>query len=132
MVQSNQDLEGYFIKLDRRYEALADGTFLVTVATDQPPVAVRLAPPVVLLQVQIGVAPSGEAAQEARFLRKLLELNATDLMHASYGLEGQQVVLSAALEADNLDLNELEAALADLGMALSEHVPVLRHLVTSA
>ncbi len=61
-------------------------------------------------------------------LTKKIELNATDLLHAAYGLQGDRIVLSAALEADNLDLNELEATLADMGMALSKHVPFLREM----
>ena len=60
--------------------------------------------------------------------RHLLQLNATDLLHASYGVEGDSILLSAALELDNLDLNEIEAALADVSLALSNHVPVLREM----
>jgi hypothetical protein len=58
--------------------------------------------------------------------RKLLVLNATALVHAAYGIEGEKIVLSAALELKNLDLNELEAVLADLDMALANQVPTLR------
>jgi hypothetical protein len=129
MVKSNEDLEGYFNKLDRRFEMLEDGTFLVAPASRQPPIAVRLVPPVVVLQVEIGDAPQDDAAVEAKLFRRLLELNAHELMHASYGLEGGAIMLSAALEADTLDLNELEATLADMGMALSDHVAQLRELV---
>ena len=56
---------------------------------------------------------------------RLLEYNATDLMHVSYGIEGETVVLSAALALENLDLNELEATLSDVDLALARHVPVL-------
>ena len=35
------------------------------------------------------------------------------------------VVLAAALELENLDLNELEAVLNDIEMALARHVPSL-------
>ena len=54
------------------------------------------------------------------------------LLHAAFGLENDQIVLAAALELESLDLNELEAVLADIDVALSEHVPVLRGLVPSA
>ena len=40
-------------------------------------------------------------------------------------------VLTAALELQNLDTNELEAVLSDLDMALSEHVPALVSLAKS-
>jgi hypothetical protein len=42
------------------------------------------------------------------------------------------MVLAAALELEHLDLNELEAVLADIDVALGEHVPVLRSMVQAA
>ena len=59
----------------------------------------------------------------------LLELNAGKLLHTAYGLDGDNIVLSSALELENLDTNELEAVLADVDMALAEHVPSLHELV---
>lgn len=128
MVKSNEDLESLFRRLDRTFDAVEDGTYLVLAAPGQPPIAVRLVEPVVVLQVSIGEAPRGDAALEAALFRRLLELNAT-LLHAAYGLAGDTITLGAALAADTLDPNELEAALADLGMALTEHVPALRGMV---
>ena len=125
MIQSNQDLEGYLSRLERRFERADDGTYLVSMGADRPLVALRLAAPVLVAQVAIGPAPQEDAAGAALF-RKLLVLNATALMHAAYGIEGDNIVLSAALELRNLDLNELEAVLADLDMALANQVPTLR------
>jgi hypothetical protein len=86
---------------------------------------------VLVLQVAVGQAPS-DAAEAAPIYKKLLEYNANSLLHAAYGLEGNTMVLASALELDSLDLNELEAVLADMDVALGEHVPVLRSLVQSA
>ena len=61
--------------------------------------------------------------------RRLLELNATDLMHAAYGIQNRQIVLGAALELDTMDIGELEAVLANIDMALTEHVPGLLEMV---
>ena len=129
MVKTNEDLEGYLSKLDRHFEKLDDGTILVGMGPGQAPALMRLAPPVVVAQVRIGPAPKGNSQLEATVFRRLLELNATDLLHASYALEDGEIVISAALELDGLDLNELEAVLSDIGMALSEHVPALRNMV---
>lgn len=125
MVKSDEDLEMLLGRLERRFERLDNGTFLVAVGANSAPVAIRIATPVLVMQVEIGPAPSGNPGMESKLFRKLLELNALDLMHAAYALEGDRIVLTAALELENLDLNELEAVLADLGMALSKHVPVL-------
>lgn len=131
MVKSEEDLEGYLNKLDRHFERSDDGTYLVSVGASAPPVAVRLAPPVLVAQTSIGSAPSDDGVA-LKLFRRLLELNATDLMHASYALEGDTIALTAALELEGLDLNELEAVLADMDMALAEHVPVLRELAPAS
>ena len=67
------------------------------------PIAIRVTPPIVAIRVIIGAIPS-EEAQQTRFFRRLLELNASDLMHVSYGVEGGRVVLGGALELENLDI----------------------------
>jgi hypothetical protein len=125
MIQSNEDLEGYLLRLERRFERAEDGTYLLSMGADRPLVALRVAAPVLVAQVDIGQAPADDMAGAVLF-RKLLVLNATALVHAAYGIEGEKIVLSAALELKNLDLNELEAVLADLDMALANQVPTLR------
>jgi hypothetical protein len=129
MAKSHEDIQGYLSKLDRRFERLEDDTYLVAGGPNQPPIAVRLAPPVLVVQVPIGPAPAKDPALEAKVFRRLLELNGADLLFAAYALEGNDIVLGAALELDNLDLNEIEAVLADVDVALAEHVPTLRELV---
>jgi hypothetical protein len=130
MIQSSQDLEGYLHRLERRFERAEGGTYLVSMGADRPLVALRMAAPVLVAQVDIGPAPIEDTGGAALF-RKLLVLNATALVHAAYGIEGDTIVLSAALELRNLDLNELEAVLADLDMALANQVPMLRELSSS-
>lgn len=131
MIRTSDDLEAQLGRLGRRYERLPDGTFVLSLGPGQPPAAVLLVPPVLVVQVSVGSAPKDQAAAAPLF-RKLLELNASALLHSAFGLEGDQIVLAAALELDNLDLNELEAVLADIDVALGEHIPVLRNLVTTA
>jgi hypothetical protein len=130
MPKTAEDLEGFLNKLERRYERLDDATYLVALDTNQPPIALRVAPPVVVLEVQIGSAPGEDTPEAARLFRRLLELNVQGLMHVAYALEQQTIVLCAARELDTLDLNELQAVLADIGVALAEHVPLLRQMAT--
>lgn len=129
MLKSEEDLEGFLNKLERHFERLDHGTFLVSVGANLAPVALRIASPVLVAQVAIGESPVGDAALEARVFRTLLQLNATDLLHAAYALEDGRIVLIAALELENLDGNEVEAVLADMGMAQSKHVGLLRELM---
>jgi len=127
MSRTQQDVEAYLSRLERNFEMLEDGTFLVSTGSSAPPIVIRLAPPVAVLRVDIGRLPNGAEA-EARVYKRLLELNARDLIHASYGIAGDVIELSAALELDNLDLNELEAVLADIDLALATHVSEIRSL----
>ena len=129
MALSLEDIEGYLQQLERRFEKLEDGTLLVFMGTGRPPVAMRVAPPVAVLQVGITDAPASEAKHHAELYRRLLELNANDLVHAAYGIEKDRVVLAAALDLDNLGFTELEAVLADIDMALANHVPELHGLL---
>jgi len=125
MIQTSEDLEGYLLRLERRFERAEDGTYLLSMGVDRPLVALRVAAPMLVAQVDIGLAPV-DYATAAPLFRKLLVLNATALVHAAYGIEGNSIVLGAALELQNLDLNELEAVLADLDLALANQVPTLR------
>jgi hypothetical protein len=122
MPRTAEDVENYLLQLDRRFEN-DGGTFLLAGANGT--IALRVSPPIVAVRVSIGAVPTDEGHQ-ARLFRKLLQYNATDLMHVAYGLEGENIVLSAALELENLDLNELEALLSDVDLALARHVPTLR------
>jgi hypothetical protein len=139
MPRTAEDVENYLLQLDRHYEK--DGPTFLLHATGAS-VALLVSPPIVALRVDIGSIPR-EEARLAPFFRKLLEYNATDLLHVSYGLDvsrkagvappdgvhtPERVVLSGALELANLDINELEAALSDIDLALVRHVPVLHEL----
>ena len=124
MPKTAEDVENYLIQLDRRYESDA-GTLLVQSGPDRPPIAIRVASPIVAIRVDIGAVPADPRHQIDVF-RRLLEYNVTDLMHASYGLEQDTIVLAAALELENLDKNELEATLSDMDLALSRHVGALK------
>jgi hypothetical protein len=129
MPRTAEDVEDFLLQLSRHFEN-DGGTYLVSAGEDKPPIAIRVAPPILAVRVAIGALPKDPEHQNKLF-RRLLEYNATDLMHAAYGIDDHTVVLSAALPLDNLDLNELEAILSDLDLALARHVPTLHDLATT-
>ncbi len=126
MPRTVDDVETYLYRLDRHFERDGDA-FIVSSGMADTPIVVLVHDPVLLIRVDIGKAPADEKRQLAVF-RKLLQLNGKDLVHGSYGLEGDEIVLIAGLPIENLDLNELAAALADIDLALAQHVQVLREL----
>jgi hypothetical protein len=57
----------------------------------------------------------------------LLELNATDLVHGSYGISDGSIVLTEALELEHLDYEEFQSSYEAMSLALATH---LRELTT--
>jgi hypothetical protein len=126
-MRTEKDVEAYLLKLNRRFSQVEDqpGTYLLHTVGNMPPVAMRVDPPIVVMRVHIGDATGKESVE---LYRKLLEFNAKALTHSSYGLEGDRIVLSSALELENLDFNELEATLDEIDVALAQQVPQLAEL----
>lgn len=87
-------------------------------------VVAHYAPPVVILRVRVMELPASEPRRGELF-RQLLEYNARDLVHGSYGLEGDHVVLTDTLELENLDFNEFEASFESMILALASHLGAL-------
>jgi hypothetical protein len=129
-MRNEKDVEAYLSRLNREFSVVEGQngkarTYLVPTSESFPPIAIRVDPPLVLLRVHIGDIPGPD---NTSLLRKLLQLNAKSLVHTSFGLEDDRIVLCSALELENLDFNELEATLDELDLALAQHVPVLAEL----
>jgi hypothetical protein len=84
-------------------------------------VVVHYSPPVVILRVKVMTLPTNTEAL-ATLSRRLLELNATDLVHGSYGIEEQAIVMTEALELSHLDYEEFLAAYEGITSALAAHL----------
>ena len=125
-MRTDKDVEAYLLRYRRPFRPFGDGRdvspprnasmFMVEASHDLPPSVVRVEPPLVIVRSDLG-----EIVEDAKIFRKLLESNATSLLHTSYGLEGNHAVLSSALQLENLDFNELEATLDEMEIALAEH-----------
>jgi hypothetical protein len=129
MATSAEDLEAYLLRLDRRFEKVDEQTYLVSLGGSQPPAVLRIAAPVVVVQVDIAVVPAGNPPLEAALFRRLLELNAKDLLHVAYGIRGDRIVLGTGLELPSLDISELESVLSNIDLAIAQHVPLLHDIV---
>lgn len=129
MARTIQDLEAFLHATGRPFEKNDDGTYLLVPQGDiQPVVAIRADGPTVTTTVEIGPAPAQDSPHLTRLLRRLLELNASDLLYCAYGLRGDSIVLSSGHELENLDMNEVQAMLSDIELALTRHVKELVEL----
>ena len=123
-MKTAEDVESYLLRMGVAYETVNAGLWLVK--TDGPPLAVSLAGPVVAFRVKVMDLP--KTGRDELF-RTLLSLNTTEMVHGAFGLEGDTVVIVCALELENLDLNEFQAVIDDMSMAVAKHQPNLSRFV---
>lgn len=123
---SREDLEGFFERLASegvQWREVEPGLWVLSSGADAPEVAVHFNPPVVVLRVRVLGLDKGN--QRSELYRHLLELNATDLLHGSYGIDGDNVVLTDALELESLDFSEFQASYDSMMLALASHLSTL-------
>lgn len=89
-------------------------------------VVVHYNPPVIVLRVKVMDQPKANG-RRCDLNQRLLELNATDLVHGSYGISDGAIVLTEALELAHLDFEEFLASYESLTLAVATH---LRQLAT--
>jgi hypothetical protein len=96
----------------------------IAVNGDGAEVVLNYAEPVIILRVRVMEVPADES-RRAELFRELLTLNAHDLVHGSYGLEGDHVVLTDTLDLEDLDYSEFEASFDSMTLALASHMSAL-------
>ena len=122
-----EDLESYMVKLDLDYRVVQDNLWVVrNEAARLDAMIVSLIEPIVLFEIRVADLPEGPS--EALF-RRLLELNATDMMHGAYGIDGNSIVMIDTLQSENLDLNEFQASFESMSLSLMQHLPTLKELL---
>lgn len=120
---SRDDVQSWLDRLELPVTTVADDLWVVQLA-DGGELAVNFAPPVLVLRVRVTELPA-DAGRFAGMARQLLQWNARDLVHGSYGIEGDHVVLTDTLELGHLDFSEFEASIDSLGLALASHLGAL-------
>lgn len=121
---TREDVEGYLLRMELPYQELEEGLWVIGNGQEVAPVFVNLAPPLILIRVEVMDVPEDEDLRKGLF-RELLELNATDLVHGAYGLDGDDIVLTDTLQVADLDFSELQAALESILLALRSHFDTL-------
>lgn len=122
-MDAKDKLEGYFIRLGLSYQQIADDTWVVT--DDEAgvhQVVVMVDDPIVVLRVTVMPLP---AKNREAFLETVLRMNANDLVHVAYAVEGEHLILSNSFILATLDLEEIQAAVDEIGLALIQHYSIL-------
>jgi len=114
------DIESYMIQTGLPWQSLAEGTYVLTPDTDLPAsIAVKVEDPVVVFSAPIVDLPSVQG-DRAELFKLLLELN-SELLHSSYSLQDERIVLAGAQQLENLDFNEFQAMVDDMAIGLDNH-----------
>ena len=122
-MKTAEDIESFLIQMEAQYESVGEDIWVVTDLG--PEMVVSIAGPVVVFRVKVlEVAKVPEERREALY-SKLLEFNATEMIHGAYGLEEGAIVVTDALQLEHLDFSEFQATMDDVGMALTNHYRTL-------
>ena len=85
-------------------------------------VVIMYAEPLVIFRAEIMDSPKNKLLE---LYTKLLELNASDVIHGAYALDNQKVILLNTLQYDAMDYVNFSATLDSFSLALTQHYPIL-------
>ena len=120
-MKTREDIESYLLKMGVGHDDLG-GDIWGLHFNGIENLLVSLAGPIVVFRLKMMEVPT---AQREALFETLLRLNTTELFHCAFGIEGNAIVMGSALELENMDLNEFQAVVDDMGMAVSKLYPVL-------
>ena len=111
---TRDNIEHYLIQMEYPFESIESDMWIIR---DTANVVVTYEPPLVVFRMKLMEIPK---KRREDFFKLLLELNATNMIHGAYGIEGDNVVLIDTLQSEHLDFNEFQASLDALLMASTQ------------
>ena len=118
MAKGIEDVQSYLLKMDLRCEEPREGIWVLGGLDGIDKLVITLAGPVLVFRVKVMELPHRNRED---LFRTLLELNASEMMHGAYGVEGDAVVICDALQLENLDYNEFAATINNISLAVASH-----------
>ncbi|MCL2765275.1 MAG: YbjN domain-containing protein [Treponema sp.] len=116
-------IEQYLIDLMLTYEQIDNNIWLLDDEDRSlQGVAVMQAEPMVIIRAEIMDVPGKNILE---LYTKLLELNASDVIHGAYAIDNGKIVLIDTLHYGTMDYEDFRAVLDSFSLALTEHYPVL-------
>jgi hypothetical protein len=108
------NIEHYLIQMEYPFESIEARMWVIHNTAN---IVVTYEPPLVVFRMKLMEIPK-ERREE--FFKSLLELNAANMIHGAYGIEGDNVVLIDTLQSEHLDFNEFQASLDALLLASTQ------------
>ena len=122
---TREDVESFLLRMELDLEEVETGMWVVHAQDEGARMVVHYSPPLVVLRTKVLDVPAGDVQRCTDLYRRLLELNATDLVHGAYGIEEDDIILSDSLELENLDFNEFQASVDSMQLAVASHLESL-------
>jgi len=112
-------IESYLVKLTLSFQSAAPNTWLVRDSQKGlENLLIVLSEPLVIMRIHVMEIP---VVGKEKLFEELLRLNATDMVHGAYAVDGKNIVIIDTLEAEPMDLEEFEASIDAIGLALAQH-----------
>jgi hypothetical protein len=123
MMITKEKIEGYLVKLSLSFQEAGGSSWVVSdPEKGLENLLVMIVDSHVIMRSNVmGVPADGKAL----LFEELLRLNATDMVHGAYGIDGTDIVILDTLELDTLDIEEFQASIDAIGLALAEHYKIL-------
>lgn len=119
-------IESYMLDMNLGFEEIDENTWVIEDELAHiDNIVVKLLEPIVLFRVKVMSVPQKNREE---FYKRLLKLNADDLIHGAYAIEDENVVMVDTLQAENLDLNEFQSTIESIGLGLIKHYQILSKL----
>ncbi len=116
---SREKLESYLVKLELTFQDAGKNTWVVREPEKGlASLFIMMADPLVVLRLTVMPVPRKSLE---KLYEELLHLNATDMVHGAYAVDGKNVVIVDTLEGDTLDVEELQASIEAISLAVVQH-----------
>lgn len=121
-MRTREDIEAYLLRSNHPHREIADATWIVGDASGSSEnIVVHTEDGLCLFRLKVLDLSSIDPAKSAEFYRALLEVNATEMVHAAYGISDGMVLLTASHLLENIDYNEFAAVVEELVLAMANH-----------
>jgi hypothetical protein len=111
---TRDNIEHYLIQTEYPFESIETHMWVIRNTAN---IVVTYEPPLVVFRMKLMEIPK---ERREDFFKLLLELNATNMIHGAYGIEGNNVVMIDTLQSEHLDFNEFQASLEALLLASTQ------------
>ncbi len=123
---TREDVVNFLNRMEMDFEEVSDGMWLAYPEDEHggTPLVVSYSPPLLVFRLKVLDVPR-DGDKCSQLYKHLLQANANELVHAAYGLEEEDVVLTDSLQLENLDFNEFQATVDSFHMAMATQMETL-------